>query len=243
MNIIVGYCRISTPKQNIERQVRNILQCCPEAQIIKETYTGTKSDRPEWNRILKAAERGDIKKIIFDSVSRISRNASEGIETYFHLYQLGVQLEFIKEPQINTEVYKSAMNNILAVHPESGDRDADELIEGIGAAVNRYMQTLAHRQIELAFQQAEKEVRDLHQRTSEGMKTAKLHGKQIGQRQGAHLRVKKEPAAKRLIQKHSRTFGGTLKDSEVIKLCGISRNTYYKYKKQMIVDMHSVPSE
>ena len=64
---VYGYCRISTPKQNIERQVRNILQCCPEAQIIKETYTGTKSDRPEWNRILKAAERGDIKKIIFDN--------------------------------------------------------------------------------------------------------------------------------------------------------------------------------
>lgn len=239
MNIIVGYCRVSTPKQNIERQVRNITQYCPEAQIVKETYTGTKSDRPEWNRILKAAERGDVRRIIFDSVSRMSRNAAEGIEMYFHLYEMGVQLEFVKEPQINTEVYKSAMHNILAVHPDSGDKDADELIAGIGAAVNRYMQTLARRQIELAFQQSEKEVQDLHQRTSEGMKTAKLHGKQIGQRKGARLRIKKEPAAKKLIQKHSRTFGGTLKDSEVIKLCGISRNTYYKYKRQMIADLHA----
>lgn len=46
-----GYCRVSTPKQNIERQVYNILKSYPAAEIIKEEYTGTKLDRPEWSKL------------------------------------------------------------------------------------------------------------------------------------------------------------------------------------------------
>ena len=37
-----GYTRISTPKQNIDRQVRNILAAHPQAHMIKEVFTGTK---------------------------------------------------------------------------------------------------------------------------------------------------------------------------------------------------------
>lgn len=39
MKKIYGVARISTKKQNIERQVRNILEKYPHAHIIKETYT------------------------------------------------------------------------------------------------------------------------------------------------------------------------------------------------------------
>lgn len=39
---VYGYCRISTGKQNIERQIRNIKTEYPEAFIIEEVYTGTK---------------------------------------------------------------------------------------------------------------------------------------------------------------------------------------------------------
>ena len=35
-----GYCRVSTPKQNIERQVRNIQNTYPDTIIVKEVYTG-----------------------------------------------------------------------------------------------------------------------------------------------------------------------------------------------------------
>ena len=49
--MIYGYCRISTKKQSIERQIRNILKEYPEATIFQEAFTGTKLDRPEWNRL------------------------------------------------------------------------------------------------------------------------------------------------------------------------------------------------
>ena len=92
---------------------------------------------------------------------------------------------------------------------------------------------LAKEQIRLAFEQSEKEVADLHQRTKEGLITAKLNGKQVGQKQGAKLTTKKSISAKEIIKKHSQDFDGTLADADVITLTGLSRNTYYKYKREL----------
>lgn len=53
MNRIFGYSRISTPKQNIDRQVRNILALYPDAKIIREVFTGTKfQGRKEFDNLL-----------------------------------------------------------------------------------------------------------------------------------------------------------------------------------------------
>lgn len=93
-----GYCRISTKQQSIERQIRNILTTYPNAHIMQEAYTGTKMDRPEWQKLMKRIKAGDT--IVFDSVSRMSRNADEGIKTYFELMDKGVSLVFIKEGYI-----------------------------------------------------------------------------------------------------------------------------------------------
>jgi len=76
-------------------------------------------------------------------------------------------------------------------------------------------------------------VEDLHQRTREGIETARLAGKQIGQKTGAKLVTKKSIEAKNLIRKYSNDFEGSLSDVDTMKLLGIARNTYYKYKREM----------
>lgn len=218
-----GYCRISTPKQSIIRQVENISKAYPTAKIIEEEYTGTKMSRPKWDSLVKILKSGDV--LVFDSVSRMSRNAAEGIETYLSLFERGVEMHFLKEPMIDSTTYKSALNNSIAL---TGG-DVDYILEGI----NKYLRRLATRQIELAFQQAEKEVNDLHQRTAEGIRVARENGKQIGQRQGAKLNVKKSIPAKEIIRKHNKSFGGSLSDKETITLAKISRNTFYRYKAEI----------
>lgn len=101
MNKEYGYARISTPKQNIDRQVRNILVSHPQAHIVKEVYTGTKfQGRKELDKLLNKATAGDT--IIFDSVSRMSRNAEEGFVMYEKLFNQGISLVFLKEPHIKT---------------------------------------------------------------------------------------------------------------------------------------------
>ena len=226
-----GYVRVSTMKQSIERQIRNIKDAHPDAIIVTDKCTGTKMDRPGWQKVYKAAKAGDM--IIFDSVSRMSRDAEEGFKVYQELYSRGVDLVFVKEPQINTETYKKALEGQIKLAIESGNNAADELINAITAAINRYLLSLAREQIRLAFDQAEKEVEDLRQRTREGLETARLNGKQIGIQQGQKLTTKKSVAAKAIIRKHSRDFEGTLDDSEVMQLTGIARGTYYKYKREM----------
>ena len=74
--MIYGYARGSTPAQNIERQIRNIRAQYPDAKIYSDVYTGTTSDRPQWNKLLKKLKSCDT--IVFDSVSRMSRDADEG---------------------------------------------------------------------------------------------------------------------------------------------------------------------
>lgn len=234
-----GYCRISRKEQNIERQERNIKALFPDAIIIKEAYTGTKVEgRKEFEKLVSLANAST--RIVFDSVSRMSRNAEEGFEIYKELFARGVELVFLKEPHINTETYKASMERQLTASIDCGDTATNELITTITEAINRYTMKLAERQIFLAFQQAEKEVEDLHQRTKEGVETARLAGKQVGAVKGKKLNVKKSAPAKELIRKYSKDFDGTLTDKEAMKLIGIANNTYYKYKREMREESESL---
>ena len=91
------------------------------------------------------------------------------------------------------------------------------------------LRLLATKQIELAFGQAQKEVDDLHQRTAEGIETARRKGKRIGTPKGSVLNVKKKAPAIKTIRKNSIRFGGTLNDTQCARAAGISRKTFYKY--------------
>ena len=232
---VYGYVRISTKKQSIERQIRNIRAAYPEATIIEEVYTGTSLNRREWSRLRNKLKEGDT--VVFDSVSRMSRTADEGVEAYFELYGKGVSLVFLKEPTISTAVYAEALKNRTLTISQDDSTSEGRLIQSIISALNDYQRELAAAQIRIAFAQAEKEVEDLHQRTREGIQTARLNGKQIGAVPGKKLITKKSVESKMVIRKHSRDFNGSLNDVEVMKLTGLSRNAYYKYKKELKGEM------
>lgn len=223
MSKTYGYVRISTKKQSIERQIRNIQKEYPDAHIVQEVYTGTTTERKEFMKLISRVHEGDT--IVFDSVSRMSRNASEGVDLYKKLYSEGVELVFLKERHIDTFTYKKALNNQIKLT----NSNVDYILEG----VNKYLLALAEEQIKIAFEQSEKEVLDLRQRTKEGIETARLNGKQIGLQKGRKLTTKKSVEAKEVIRKYSKDFEGTLNDADVMKLAAISRNTYYKYKAEL----------
>lgn len=222
--MIYGYVRVSTDKQNIDRQIRNILAVDASAKIYQEIFTGTKTTgRHEFQKLLNKVQSGDT--IIFDSVSRMSRNASEGFELYKKLFDDGVNLVFINELYINTDVYKATRDALVPMT----NTDVDLILAG----VNQYLMKLAEKQVELAFQQAQKERDDLSERTRQGLQTAKLNGKQLGRAKGTVVVTKKSDESKKKILKYSKAFGGDLSDKDLIKLLGIDKNTYYKYKKEL----------
>lgn len=245
-NIVYGYARISTGKQRLERQEENIKKEFPNAVIISEKYTGTTLDRPLWNRLKKRLKSGDT--VVFDEVSRMSRNAIEGFQLYQELYEKGIHLVFLKERHLDTDVYKETLESNIAMT----GTDIDCILKGI----NQYLMLLAKKQIEIAFQTAQKEIDFLHQRTSEGVRKAQIAGKQVGREKGTKVIVKKSEPIKALIKKYSKDFDGNLNDKEVMAIlksktitiiskndagqeiireqsAKLARNTYYKYKEEL----------
>lgn len=237
-----GYCRVSTRRQKIERQVRNIKDSYPEAIIITEEFSGFSMDRPKWNALYRDLHEGDT--VVFDSVSRMSRNADEGFEIYESLFSKGVELVFIKQPYINTCVYRTALSKEIPLT----NTNIDYVLNGI----NLYFMALAKEQIKMAFQEAENELQYIRQRTREGIESARIEGKTIGREQGSHVISRKEEPVSKLIRKYSKDFDGSLNDIEIMSLlsgstveikdstgktrtvsAGVSRNTYYKYKRKL----------
>lgn len=240
---IYSYIRVSTPKQSLERQRRNINAYLKGESSIQfeDQYTGTSMNRPEFDRLVKAVDRdiakGDNVIIIFDSVSRMSRNAAEGVEQYFEWYNKGVALIFLNERYIDTEVFKAAMQKQIASVSETGDKPTDKLINSIITALEDYQSDLAIRQIELAFSQSQKEVDDLRVRTSQGM-TAKGAGAKISKaRQGQTFTTIKGYELRIAILKELKMFGGVLNHSQFAKQHDISRMTLYRYLDEIQKDM------
>lgn len=233
--MMYAYVRVSTKSQDLNRQIDNIKAVYPdisEQSYYKEKFTGKTIDRPVWNKLFKIVKAGDT--IVFDSVSRMSRDAAEGAETYETLYNMGVNLVFLNEPMCNTDTYRQAQQQSIAT---TGDEIADCFIE----ATNKVLIILAKRQIVQAFEQAEKERKDIVKRVKDGMRSKKDSDPNVsyGTPKGTKLTTKKSIAAKEQIRKYSKTFNGTLEDKDVIKLIDINRNTYYKYKSEIKAEIEA----
>ena len=106
--------------------------------------------------MLEQLQSGDT--IIFDSVSRMSRNANEGFKDYKLLYEKGVNLFFINEPLIDTNVFNSSKNNLLKITVATGNEAVDDYFKGNITLINNLLMSLAEEQIKTAFLQSEKEV-------------------------------------------------------------------------------------
>ena len=231
---VYGYARISTKKQSLQRQINNIEAYNENAIIYEEEFTGRKVEgRKEFQKLLKKVKANDT--IVFDSVSRMSRNTDEGIKLYMDLFDKGVNLIFLNEMHINTDTYKNALGNAIQLT----NTDVDDILIG----VNKYMKKLATNHIRIAFEQSQKEVDDLSIRTSKGIeakrKEAEKNNKKfkIGREAGAKVTTKKSIEAKKEIQRLSKDFNGSNKDKEVIEILKINRNTYYKYKKELVEEL------
>ena len=77
--------------------------------------------------------------------------------------------DFFHDQITDPEVYAENMKDKI----ELQGTDEDEIFKGL----NNYFRKLAEKQIRIAFDQAEKEVQDLHQRTKEGIQTIEITNK------------------------------------------------------------------
>lgn len=226
---VVGYARISTPQQRLNRQIDNLKAAYPNIIIIAETYSGKTENRPKWQKLLRQCRAGRVSKLVFDEVSRFSRNAEEATKEYKELYELGIELEFLKEPHINSSVYRQASRQKIQIDTSTMDGDTANLLTTVINGLNDYLMAVAEKQIYLAFEHAQKERELLSQRTSEGLKQAKLMGSRVGRQPGQKVITKKHKNAIRYIKSNYELFGGCLTATECMRITQITKSTFYRY--------------
>ncbi len=94
----LGYGRVSTSDQNPDSQ-RDALNKAGIDQIFLDTFTGTKANRPELNRMKDQLRAGDT--IVITRLDRLGRSTKDLLNLVSDLKDQGVNLEVI-EQNINT---------------------------------------------------------------------------------------------------------------------------------------------
>ena len=232
--MVVGYARVSTPKQRLDRQIQNLKAAYPDIIIVAEVFTGSTDNRPKWKKLMRQCRTGLVEKLVFDEVSRFSRNAEEAVLEYKELFELGVEMEFLKEPHINSKVYRQASERQITIDTSSMDNDTANLIGTVIDGLNDYLMAVAEKQIFLAFEHAQKERELLSKRTSEGLRAAKLMGSKVGRQKGEKLETRKMKRAKRIIRNYYKPCGhGDLTATQCFAIAGITKSTFYRYINEM----------
>lgn len=213
--MIYGYCRVSTKTQKLDRQINNVTNAGAE-KLYTEKFTGTVNERLQWQKLLKAVKAGDT--IIFDSVSRMSRNSDDGIKDYFNLLNSGVELIFLNEPHINSSVYGESL-----VSAQSIQANDEVLNDTVLKGIRDYMVKLAEKQIRIAFDQSEKEAKDIKKRVQQGIANS---AKDSGAKSGNTHAAKTVPVDK---IKHYIATHDKVNKSDLARYLGVSRPTAIKW--------------
>lgn len=94
----LGYSRVSTADQNPDSQ-RDALLKAGVDEIFLDTFTGTKSSRPQLDRMKEQLRQGDT--IVITRLDRLGRSTKDLLNLVSDLQEQGVNLEVI-EQNINT---------------------------------------------------------------------------------------------------------------------------------------------
>lgn len=124
--------------------------------------------------MLKRLKTGDT--IVFDSVSRMSRNAEDGYKTYMELYSKGINLVFLKERHIDTDTYKESteqLQRMMGQELHISDNDLSEMVRTIMKALENYQMKMLQRNIQLAFLQIRKRSQRLATAHERGFKNCR----------------------------------------------------------------------
>ena len=128
----IGYARVSTQDQNLDRQIDNLKAAGCE-RIYQEKMTGTRSDRPEFRLMLQVLRPGDV--LVTDSFSRLSRSTKDLLALVDHLNSSGIHLVSLKENlDTTTATGKLMLTMLSALSQFERDLIAERTLDGLKAA-------------------------------------------------------------------------------------------------------------
>lgn len=110
---IYGYARVSTQQQELQIQLQALEQEGATV-IFQEKFTGTKTDRPELNKLLEKLQDGDM--LIVTKLDRLARNTKEGIVLVEKLFDKNIKVRVLNIGLLeNTSMGRFFLQTLLAV--------------------------------------------------------------------------------------------------------------------------------
>lgn len=134
--MLVGYARVSTKKQNLNRQIDALEQAGCDV-IFMEKETGTKRNRPELNRMLESLNEDDT--VIFAELARASRSTKDLLELVDTINKKGASVKSLKESWLDTTTSagKFMMTVFAGLAEFERDLISERTVEGLESARRR----------------------------------------------------------------------------------------------------------
>lgn len=110
-----GYCRVSSNGQDLQGQIRSLQEEGCEV-IYSEKFTGTKMDRPEFQRLLSIIEEGDT--LVVTKLDRFARSTGEAINTIKGLFEKNVRLYVLNLGVVENTGTGRLLFNVLSAFAE-----------------------------------------------------------------------------------------------------------------------------
>ena len=115
MSKIYGYARVSTKGQakdgnSLESQVETLREN-GAVEIYSDSFTGTKTDRPEFNKLLKVLKPGDI--LMVTKLDRFARSMTQGSELVNELIQRGIKVNILNIGMMDNTPASKLIRNIF----------------------------------------------------------------------------------------------------------------------------------
>ena len=130
--MIIGYARVSTEQQNLDRQIDALNKYGVE-ELFTEKMTGTKKDRPELDKVKLKARAGDV--VVIESLSRLGRSTKDLLNLIDEFDKAGIQLVSLKENiDTQTPAGKLLLTVLSAICQFERDLTVQRTCEGLQAA-------------------------------------------------------------------------------------------------------------
>jgi DNA invertase Pin-like site-specific DNA recombinase len=146
---VAGYARVSTDRQNLERQLNGIFNYTDrkfdvdrsDVEVYRDKSTGTDVSRSGYQRLMDDVEAGEIGVVVVHEVSRIARSISDLSRTAERVKEAGAELHVVSEGLTlrpgDDDPYQDALFQLLGVFAELEAKiKRKNIAEGIAARQN-----------------------------------------------------------------------------------------------------------
>ncbi|APC50379.1 resolvase (plasmid) [Virgibacillus halodenitrificans] len=130
-----GYARVSTFHQDLQSQIKELeKERCEE--IYCDKFTGTKKERPEFQKLLAVLGKGDT--LVVTKLDRFARSSLDGINIIKELFEKGIKVHVLNMGMVeDTPTGRLIFNIMMAFAEFERDMIVERTQEGKAMAKQR----------------------------------------------------------------------------------------------------------